>query len=346
MTDIVSRLKKEGILKEKGKGENVRGRKPILLQLNEEYGVSAFVQIGYEEVMIKILNLLGRTIDEETFLFEKDIDFSLLLKRIESELEESLKPRLSSGYKNLLGVAFSIPAPIDYETGSLIWSRYYRWKNEKLPSKIRCCNREVMAIWENDSNILAYGASLYFGDTKNLLAFYLGIGIGAGIVIDGKVHRGCRGMAGEIGQFPIPYREGLYELERVISEESMIRFVQRNFPSRSFKTKEEILAFLESRANDDFIKRELQSISEIVAQFLSILVIALDPQIVVFDGEIVRYLPSLLNMVIDSIVKLTGRSREVFKTTSEKLEFAVYGAHKSILKSWFGLDVVEKLSER
>ena len=57
---------------------------------------------------------------------------------------------------------------------------------------------------ENDLNCAAL-AEAEAWKTKNLVALYSGTGLGSGIVESGRICRGSRGMAGEIGH--IPYRE-------------------------------------------------------------------------------------------------------------------------------------------
>ncbi len=56
-------------------------------------------------------------------------------------------------------------------------------------------------LFENDANALAVGEYM---DRKekgtNLIALYLGRGIGAGLILNGRLYRGCGGKAGEIGK--------------------------------------------------------------------------------------------------------------------------------------------------
>ena len=57
-------------------------------------------------------------------------------------------------------------------------------------------------VLENDVRAAALGAYLYFHDREPIESMaYLGIGTGisAGVVLQGKLHRGSNGMAGEIG---------------------------------------------------------------------------------------------------------------------------------------------------
>jgi len=342
-SDIISKLMREGLVIEEGKGQARIGRKPILLRVNRKFGLCSVVQVGYENARLTVLDTVGDVIVQEAFSFPRTLAFSSLLEQITEKLEEIVGPLLSHEYSNFLGVAFAIPAPIDHRRSRIIWSRYYRWQDEPLPLNIACCDRQVDVFWENDSNLLAYGASQVFGDAKDLLAFYLGIGIGAGIVLGGKLHRGFDGMAGEIGQVLVPFKGKFLELERVISEESLVSLARRCFPNKSLESNEHLLELLEKESGKDFVKSELERIAETVAQFLAVITIALDPEIVVFEGEIVRRSPTLLSMILENLVKLSNKKKEVFKAADRDSEFTIRGAHRLILKNWFGLDDVENL---
>ncbi len=63
----------------------------------------------------------------------------------------------------------------------------------------------VPAFLENDVNAMAYG-EWHCGagrGTRHLLCLTLGTGVGGGLVLDGKLYRGARGAAGEIGHMSI-----------------------------------------------------------------------------------------------------------------------------------------------
>jgi glucokinase len=59
---------------------------------------------------------------------------------------------------------------------------------------------------ENDVNAAALGAHLHLdGETSASLAYVsIGTGVAAGLVIDGQIVRGARGVAGEIGHIALP----------------------------------------------------------------------------------------------------------------------------------------------
>jgi glucokinase len=66
----------------------------------------------------------------------------------------------------------------------------------------------VPVVLENDANAMAYGEWLYGGaaNTRHAVCITLGTGVGGGLILDGKLFRGARLAAGEVGQSSIDFR--------------------------------------------------------------------------------------------------------------------------------------------
>ncbi len=60
----------------------------------------------------------------------------------------------------------------------------------------------IPAYIDNDATAAAWGEYLFGGHEgiRDMLVVTLGTGIGGGLVLDGRLHRGARGLAGEFGQ--------------------------------------------------------------------------------------------------------------------------------------------------
>ena len=96
------------------------------------------------------------------------------------------------------------PGPLNQESG-LILSPPYLPKWKKFPiCEILKKEFKVEVILENDANAGALGEAVFGAaqNAKTVLYFSLSTGIGAGIVIDKKVHIGYKGLAGEVWCFP------------------------------------------------------------------------------------------------------------------------------------------------
>ena len=102
---------------------------------------------------------------------------------------------------------FGIPALVDFRRGVSVWSNHL--PIEDVPFRDLMSERlGLPVVVDNDANLAAlaehrYGAARG-ADHAVLIA--LGTGIGAGLVLDGRVYRGARGFGGELGHLVVDHR--------------------------------------------------------------------------------------------------------------------------------------------
>ena len=98
-----------------------------------------------------------------------------------------------------------MPASSIQGTAPCCWlSRIRRWGRPGLPDALRDELGERTAV-ANDANLAAIGER-WFGcgiGVGTFVYLLIGTGVGMGIVIDGKLHLGVRGAAGEVEYFPV-----------------------------------------------------------------------------------------------------------------------------------------------
>jgi glucokinase len=97
-----------------------------------------------------------------------------------------------------LGVG--VPGRVDPAAGSVTLAVNLGWHD--LPLGLRLEERlGIRTILENDVRAAALGLHRrrIFGSVESLAFLAIGTGISAGVVVDGKLHRGATGLAGEIG---------------------------------------------------------------------------------------------------------------------------------------------------
>ena len=97
-----------------------------------------------------------------------------------------------------LGVG--VPGRVDPAAGSVTLAVNLGWHD--LPLGVRLEERlGIRTILENDVRAAALGLHRrrVFGSVQSLAFLAIGTGISAGVVIDGTLHRGANGLAGEIG---------------------------------------------------------------------------------------------------------------------------------------------------
>ncbi len=105
------------------------------------------------------------------------------------------------GHADLCGIGVGVPGIIDSETGRLVESpNLPGWSDYDVKGDIER-RLGTTVILDNDANVAALGEQwLGAGRGAETMCLYtLGTGVGAGIVLEGKICRGWNGMAGELG---------------------------------------------------------------------------------------------------------------------------------------------------
>ncbi|MCS7180030.1 MAG: ROK family protein [bacterium] len=159
------------------------------------------IDLGGTYVKAGLVNEKGEILKKEQFptLGEKN-DRNLVLAQIEKSIEFAFE-------EDIDGIGIGTPGVVDdkgivYEAPNLPG-----WDNLNL-KKIFEDRFKKKVVVENDVNAIAWGEYL-FGAGKGsntMICITLGTGLGGGIVKDGKLLRGGKYSAIEIGHIPIDYR--------------------------------------------------------------------------------------------------------------------------------------------
>ncbi len=180
------------------------GRPARLLEINPEYGKVIGIDLGASHVNLLITNVAAQILYEQ----EVPIDIAEGPEKVLDKVDELVQQGIrQSGiaWDTVLAVGLGVPGPIDSASGTVIsppimpgWDRYpisavleERWR---VPVSLNN-DAELGAIGE-----WAFGA----GRGERFLAYIkAGTGIGAGLLLDGRIYRGATGSAGEIGHLTI-----------------------------------------------------------------------------------------------------------------------------------------------
>ncbi|NLN18310.1 MAG: ROK family protein [Firmicutes bacterium] len=101
------------------------------------------------------------------------------------------------------GIGFG--GPVDFHNQRIVRSHHVSgWEDVALPDVLREAFG-IPCIVDNDANAAALGEFHYgAGQGATHMVYYtVSTGIGGGIVLDGRLYRGKRGRAGEVGHTPI-----------------------------------------------------------------------------------------------------------------------------------------------
>jgi predicted NBD/HSP70 family sugar kinase len=195
VSDVVSGLIEQGLVQEVGQGPAGIGRTPMLLSVVADSRSIIAVNITEVELQGAIVNLRGAIRHRSTLplaTFDGDSVFSDLATFIDGLIRAASGP--------LLGIGISAPGLIDTPNGIVRQSVNFGWRDMRLRSILQA--RYSLPIYvANDSHMIALAECMFDQrqQTSNLVAINVGQGIGAGIVLDGRLFAGDEYGAGEIG---------------------------------------------------------------------------------------------------------------------------------------------------
>lgn len=197
---LVRDLLKEGRLVEDGRSDNALGRKQILLRLNEEYRYVAGVDFDDEEVVAGVMDLrpqIRATVSEPVRLKRgREGLIEQLVKCLRKALDKArLKP------SDLLGVGVADPGLVDSRRGITIMSSMIEFWRDVPLGAIFEKEFGVPALIETRTRAKAVAErQLGAGEMSNDMIYVdYGTGIGAGVILEGKLLLGHGFAAGEFG---------------------------------------------------------------------------------------------------------------------------------------------------
>ena len=93
---------------------------------------------------------------------------------------------------------------VDVETGTSLFAPILGLTNIPIKEELEK-EFELEVKVENDARAMALGESWFgdHGELTSMLVVNIGRGVGAGLVIDGKLYHGAQDIAGEVGHMTI-----------------------------------------------------------------------------------------------------------------------------------------------
>jgi len=194
-------------------------------------------------------------------------------------LDEILEAIDSVNSGDVRGIGCGVPSVVDVEHGIV-------YNVENIPSwqevplkKILEQRYGVPAFVNNDANCFALG-ELHFGKGvryRNLVGLTIGTGLGAGLILDGRLYSGTNCCAGEVGS--IPFRDAT--LEHYCSGQRLVR---------DHGVAGEALCQAAQRGDPEAL-RAFEDLGRDLGSAVMILLYAYDPEIVVFGGSVSAAFP-------------------------------------------------------
>ncbi|WP_394820960.1 ROK family protein [Pendulispora albinea] len=204
VTQRVLQLIERGLVIDDELGPSTGGRAPRRLRFRAEAGIILAVEFGATSLAAGITNLAGRLLQHREEPWDIGAGPEASLSRVE-ELFDAMLAADQAYAGKLWGIGVGLPGPVEFASGKPVappimpgWHSY--------PVRERLSTRYGVSVWvDNEVNTMALGEfRAGLGQKiRDLIYVKIGTGIGAGLISDGRLHRGAQGCAGDIGHVAI-----------------------------------------------------------------------------------------------------------------------------------------------
>lgn len=202
VSTIVAALQAEGIVVDSDhnhRGPSGGGRPPALIALDPGAGLAVGIDFGKRHLAVALADLSHRVLAEDRREMVDDYDAATGIE-CATELVERVLAEADTDRDRVVGVGMGLPGPI-HASGVVGSSAILPgWAGTQAAERMG--ERLGMRVWlGNDANLGALSESFWGAGRGAGTVVYLKLatGIGAGVVIGGRLFEGAGGTAGEIG---------------------------------------------------------------------------------------------------------------------------------------------------
>ncbi|MSO49811.1 MAG: ROK family transcriptional regulator [Acidobacteria bacterium] len=200
-------LHEVGLMYEVGMGTSNGGRPPVLLQFNGEFGYLVGVDVGSRTLRVALADLQGRVLARRQVPTDPAGGVAIVDQLCAVVREVFATTRRDPA--KLYAVGVGAPGMTDVHAGRVIRAvNLAGWVDLPLRDLVEARLGAPVRV-DNDANMAALGER-WQGSARRVSDFVflaLGAGVGAGVVVGGRLHRGHHWYAGEISHMNLDMRQ-------------------------------------------------------------------------------------------------------------------------------------------
>lgn len=305
---IVDDLLSDGLvipLEEREKGSR---RSRELLSLNTLHNLVIGVDLGGSHISGIVANIGGEILYSKR-IAEKwagsEENFQIV-----AQFLSALTKEVEKHTGKVLGIAIGVPGIVESKNGMVKLAPSLNWTDFPLLEKLTPLFN-IPVIVENDVNLAVLGEN-WFGigeGVDNMVMMSIGTGIGAGILLDGKLHRGYRDSSGEIGyllpgvKFLDNQYPGFGALESFASckgiAERAVEYLKSSVPNQDLSSVDAAMVFNAAREGQQWAQKIVSETVDYLSLAIANISVSFDPELIIIGGGI----SGSLDMLIEPIQK-------------------------------------------
>jgi glucokinase-like ROK family protein len=308
VSSLVADLQADGLVVERPEPGSAHGqqggRPPILLSFDASAGAAIGIDFGHSHLRVAVSDLAGTILSERREPLDTDHDaqqgLELAAVMVADALTDAGVPRSA-----VIGAGMGLPGPIEQSAGIVGSSAILPgWIGMTAATEMRG-RLDIPVMVDNDANLGAL-AEAAFGagrDAGDLIYLKVSSGIGAGLILNGRLYRGSSGLAGELGHVLVD-PDGIVCrcgnrgcLETVAATGALVDLLRRSH-GEDLTTEAMLDA---ARGGDLGCRRVIHDAGRALGQVVATLLNVLNPELLVVGGDLAGAGDLLLDGVRESV---------------------------------------------
>ncbi len=350
ISDLVSYLIDKEVLFESKKIESKLGKKPKILKFNKNIFYILAVNIGIGYITVAVSNLFGELLTKVKKANDAKDSRKNILQNIFNTIDEALE-KSGIPWEKIYLVSVGTHGVVDPVTKIVTHAPYFKnWSGINLYQVFKNkYNKDV--IVENGVNLGAIGEQWkQYKDTDNLIYLNIHYGVGAGLIINGRLEIGKHGSSGEISYLPIimncdfeklkknTLELGLFEsqvdiigITNKIKSQIMKNSINNNLTREVEDINFNYICKFYNDHNDNFIQEIIENeVLKILAIGISCIITIIDTEVIVINGAIINLGEKFIDKLKKTIYSIVPFKPKI-EVSSLKKDAAILGAVKYAL---------------
>ena len=288
---LAADLIRSGVVKDLGTGPSSGGRRPFAMELNARHGYVAGIDLGPTRTRLAVSDLRGDRIADRIVETPSGVGPPVLLQRIAASLRDLMRDSAVPAQR-LVVVGAGAPGAVERDSGIVTFAPNLKdWSSVPMRDILERA-LGVTVLVENDVNLAVLGER-WRGAARghDTCAFvFVGTGIGAGIVIDGELHRGHSSMAGEIAVMCMgpQFAEVDYGTRGGLETLAGLQALAARWPQGAKGDPAEWMSrlFAAAEDGDEVARRAVDETATLIGIAVANVAAVLDPSLIVLGGAL------------------------------------------------------------
>ncbi|HEU5322519.1 MAG TPA: ROK family protein, partial [Methylomirabilota bacterium] len=285
---LVSHLMRSGIVRDLGAGPSRGGRRPSFMEFNARHGYIAAIDLGPTRTRLAVADLRGEMLAHDVVATPLKLAPEALLGKLAAALRRVMHDA-HLPVERLVAVGAGAPGAVAWDTGVVTFApNLGGWTHVPMRELLE---RElhVPVILENDVNLAILGERWRGAAKGHETCAYItvGTGIGAGIIVDGVLHRGHHFIAGEIAFMCMGPQYVDTRPHRCLESLASLKALAENGPRSHRDPTHFVDEALRAGPGDGRLRKAVEEAAVLIGIAVANLSVVVDPSLVVLAGALV-----------------------------------------------------------